>query len=191
MVRIEGFVKGLFATVLLSASASAGAATVPLSPSPSGPTLGVGDVGTFVNFVSPGGGADDVADKWYFQLAGPSGVGVAVDQVVLDLTMLPGLEVSFASLGLNLCTVDCLGANLLGSVMAGSTLSLASLAGGSYYLDVFGDVNGTLGGQYTGAVSVSAVPVPAALWLMLSGLVGLGVVARRRIGKDGATALAT
>jgi len=40
------------------------------------------------------------------------------------------------------------------------------------------------------AVSVSAVPLPAAAWLMLSGLLGLGAVARRRVGVSGAATAA-
>jgi hypothetical protein len=40
------------------------------------------------------------------------------------------------------------------------------------------ELNGSIGGAYSGFVS--AVPLPAAAWLPLSGLAGVGAVARRR-----------
>jgi hypothetical protein len=60
--------------------------------------------------------------------------------------------------------------------------TLPSLAGGdNYKLVVFGDATAPLGGIFAGAVHVSsAVPIPAAAWLLLSGLVGVGTMARRR-----------
>jgi hypothetical protein len=52
---------------------------------------------------------------------------------------------------------------------------------GNYYdLVMTGTVTGTVGGGYGGTISVTAVPVPAAAWLLLSGLVGVGAMARRR-----------
>ena len=55
------------------------------------------------------------------------------------------------------------------------------LAAGTYSLDVFGDgAGGFPAGFYTRLDSVASIPVPAALPLLLSGVAGLLVVARRR-----------
>lgn len=54
------------------------------------------------------------------------------------------------------------------------------LTGVQYAIRVSGDAVGTLGGAYGGALAVAAVPVPAALPLMLGALAGLGLIARRK-----------
>jgi hypothetical protein len=51
---------------------------------------------------------------------------------------------------------------------------------GTYILDVAGIAGGTNGGTYIGSLNLQPVPLPAALGLMLSGLAGLGTLARRR-----------
>lgn len=62
---------------------------------------------------------------------------------------------------------------------AGGVLeTLANLAPGSYSLGVSGTT--IAGGAYSGTVSISPVPIPAAALLFGSGLLGLGVVGRRR-----------
>jgi hypothetical protein len=47
-------------------------------------------------------------------------------------------------------------------------------------LDVAGIASGTSGGSYIGSVDLQPVPLPAAIWLMLSGLGGLGALVRKR-----------
>ena len=54
------------------------------------------------------------------------------------------------------------------------------LAPGTYVLQTRGTVTGTFGGSYAGTMNLTAVPVPAAAWLLGSGLVGLAGVARKR-----------
>ena len=44
---------------------------------------------------------------------------------------------------------------------------------GTYVLEVRGDVTGSSGGAYVGAFQLSPVPLPAAAWLLASGLGGL------------------
>jgi hypothetical protein len=47
------------------------------------------------------------------------------------------------------------------------------------FLTVAGITNGTIGGLYSGAIN-ALVPVPPAVWMMGSALVGLATVGRRR-----------
>jgi hypothetical protein len=48
------------------------------------------------------------------------------------------------------------------------------LTAGSYVLQISGTANGTMGGSYQGDLNLTAVPLPAPLWLLLSGLGALG-----------------
>jgi hypothetical protein len=57
-----------------------------------------------------------------------------------------------------------------------------SLAPGSYVLEVRGNITGTSGGVYAGAMNLAPVPEPAAIGLMLAGLGVLGLIGRRRRG---------
>ena len=62
-------------------------------------------------------------------------------------------------------------------------LPTTTLAAGTYVIEVRGMATGTLGGNYSGTLNVtstSAVPVPAALPLLFSGLGVFGVFGRRR-----------
>jgi hypothetical protein len=55
-----------------------------------------------------------------------------------------------------------------------------NLASGNYSIKVTGDAVGAAGGFYSVAMSAQPVPVPAAAWLLGSGLLGLVGVARRK-----------
>jgi len=54
-----------------------------------------------------------------------------------------------------------------------------SINSGSYDLQIRGGAD-ALGGSYGGNLQFTAVPLPAAAWLLISGLGGLGSMARRR-----------
>lgn len=67
--------------------------------------------------------------------------------------------------------------NPLASVAAGSgdTVGLATTLGpGDFFLRIQGEAVGEDGGEFTGQVAISAVPLPPALLLLLSGLAALG-----------------
>ena len=73
------------------------------------------------------------------------------------------------------------------TVVAGQNAESLSMvfeptAGGHMYLIVAGATNGTLGGLYSGAISVSPVPEPG-VWLMMLGGIGLLGWVRLRNGK--------
>jgi hypothetical protein len=55
------------------------------------------------------------------------------------------------------------------------------LGPGSYVLQIRGDATGAFGGSYSGVLNLTAIPVPAAVWLFGSALGGLGLLKRRRV----------
>jgi|GEM_PF-7041483 len=56
----------------------------------------------------------------------------------------------------------------------------AGVGSGEYVLQIAGVATSAGGGSYTAGIGVTAVPLPAALPLLLSGMAGLGAMARRR-----------
>jgi hypothetical protein len=161
-------VKSLLGIALLGAVGVASAAT--LSSIPTGPSLSPGDVGTVSASVTPGSFSND----WYFSLASASTVGAVVTNIAL--TIAPG--VNFAISGLSATLFDTTTSTTYAS---GSTsYSGLSLPGDNFKLEVTGTGTGTVGGLYQATVGVAAVPLPAAAWLLLSGLAGMGLIARRR-----------
>jgi len=68
------------------------------------------------------------------------------------------------------------------------TLAFADLQVGIIYtLEILGTVPGQSGGTYTFSANLSQVPLPAAVWLLLSALAGLAGMARVRGKQVGAT----
>lgn len=108
----------------------------------------------------------------------PTASTISSFQSVLPLDPVFGI----ADFVVQLFETDSLGAPV-GSALAGGgpTLSYSNLQGGqSYGLFVSGSPTGTDGGAYAGVMHISAVPLPAALPLLGSGLVALGLFLRRR-----------
>jgi hypothetical protein len=58
--------------------------------------------------------------------------------------------------------------------------NFSGIQAGTYFLDVAGTADGSLGGTYLGQLNLSPVPLPAALPLLLSGLGLFGAVRRRK-----------
>ena len=108
-----------------------------------------------------------------------SGLQVALFSVV------PGESVPLFGSTLPAGSTDITGwSSPLGSGVSGtvSVIPATELAAGTYALEIRGTVTGTAGGSYSGELNLATtpVPLPASLWLMLSGLGGLGALSLRR-----------
>jgi hypothetical protein len=136
-------------------------------------------------------GAYDFQDSYQFTV----GTSASGDTLLASL----GFGTSFDIANLQFRLYEVAGAAtqpIVGGIPAGSTLvsswtglapgdnsmttSFSGIQSGTYILDIAGIASGTSGGTYVGSVNLQPVPLPAALWLMLSGLGGLGAVSRRR-----------
>jgi hypothetical protein len=74
------------------------------------------------------------------------------------------------------------------SIPAGSTIieswtgtsgNFSNLQSGTYFLDIAGTADGSLGGTYVGQLNLAPVPLPGAVWLMVSGVGLFGGFFRR------------
>lgn len=130
-------------------------------------------------------GAGLFSDIFTFTLPANGGSGYSVINFPLDLGGLGTLNTLFSSMSLysNPDGILFNSDDTLLTFTAGAgplSLTWGPSAGGSMYLSVMGIANGSLGGIYSGAISVSPVP-EAETWAMMGlglGLVGLQL--RRR-----------
>ena len=171
------FVAAAAVSAVMLASGAANATTT---------ALGAAVVGTPLSF----GGLVPVAggfmDYFTFTLPANGGSGYSV----ANFQFLPGqyntvLQTLSVVSNLNGMMFDFDDTTVSSSVIPGSnslSLALSSQPAGDYYLVVSGIANGTQGGIYTGAISVTAVPEPETYAMMLAGLAALGFLARRRQG---------
>ena len=60
------------------------------------------------------------------------------------------------------------------------SVAIGPNAGGTFYLNVIGFADGTMGGQYSGSISVTAIPEPENYAMLLAGLGVMGAIAMRR-----------
>jgi hypothetical protein len=120
-----------------------------------------------------------VIDTYQFGVAGESSFAASVVDLIFN-------QFNFKTLYGELFDEDpttCLGCVALASAsgMDSFHLSYADLAGGAeYFLRISGEFGSGGHGAYGGALSVSPVPIPGAIWLLGSALAGLGALQRRR-----------
>ncbi len=176
-MKISRYVRLTMATaVMLSLSAVANAAFYDLGTTslpavngntPNGPTVTVGDQITLKG-VWDGAGSTALGSltSWYFTTALPN---LLLDNAVI-------VQNGFANFSAKL--YDPLNTLILtltpGTAYNAFPLTLA----GTYRLDVVEDLVHGNGHSYT--FDARIVPLPAAAWLLLSGVAGLGALARRR-----------
>lgn len=147
------------------ANSGAQATTYSLGPLTAAPTI------QFVQ-ITPG----VFTDTFNFSISTVSDLAASATNHPLSFGSLNLMDIS----GFSMSIFDSSG---LISGPAGSGISLAGLslpAGSSYYAEVSGTATGLSGGAYSVAMLALPVPVPAAVWLLGSGLIGLIGVARRK-----------
>src|ERR1700721_724492 len=105
-------------------------------------------------------------------------------QVAL-FSLVPGESVPLFGTTLPAGSTDLTGwSSPLGSGVSGtvSVIPATQLAAGTYALEIPGTAPGKGGGSFSGQLNLATTPVPlsASLWLMLSGLGGLGALSLKR-----------
>jgi hypothetical protein len=144
---------------LLAVASAANASTVPLSDTtpPPGTMVNPGDTGVISSTSVKG----FFLNNYYFDLTGMANLSV-------DLTSAHALVGAALFEGTKF-------------VRAGlPNFSVLSLAPGDYDF-VVGGIAARSGASYSGTLSFTPVPLPAAAWLLLAGLAGVGALARRRL----------
>jgi hypothetical protein len=167
--------KSMLVIAVMGIATSAHASNVVLADNALPVDLNPGETATFSDPFStlPLKGA--FTDNWNFDLTGTTLAGKVKK---FDLTLASLKDLHIKNFMVNLYTSTSAGGP--GSLyFTGKSFSFPSLPSGYYDLQVTGNANGKQGGSYSGTL-VSAVPLPAAAWLLLSGLVGVGAMARRR-----------
>jgi hypothetical protein len=140
---------------------------------------------------SPGAGYG-FYDDFVFTIGGAQANAITSTINLINLS-LSDLQVRLYSLSGN--SLPTLGPPVGGAIVSWSTplsgpgftgtvavIPLTTLSPGTYVLEVRGNITGSGGGSYAGSLNLSPVPVPlpAAAWLLLSGLGGFGWLSRRK-----------
>jgi len=174
-MRVASFVKkAAVAAALVGAAVSGQATTTALGAAVVGVPLSFGGLAAIGGFT----------DFFTFSLPPNFGSGYSA----ANFTLLPGTYNTMLSTLSLFSNPDGILFNfddsLLGTSIAPGNSSLALAQGthpaGNYYINVTGVTNGTAGGIYTGAISVTAVPEPENYAMLLAGLGVMGAIAMRR-----------
>lgn len=164
-----------------SVCAVANATTTDLGPIPIGPPT------PFSGTVLSGG---PFLDVFTFTLPTNGGSGYSVVNFPLTIPGFGTFNTVFTTLQLvnnpdGLVGVGgdetVLASNLITGGAGSMSVILGPHVGGSMYLSVGGIANGTVGGLYSGAISVSPVPEVDTYAMLLAGLACVSFIARRRL----------
>jgi hypothetical protein len=128
--------------------------------------------------ITPVGPFDDL---YLFTLG--SGNNTFSTTVANNLTNILGIAGGQVALYETVGAVDTLIGNYAFDGTTGNlSYAFGTLQGGSYHYEVMGTGTGSQGGFYSLTSTISMVPEPAGLVLLLAGLGAIGFVTRRRLG---------
>ncbi len=193
-MKIKSFKRhAIVAALLAGAAGGASAADHPLG------TVSVGTPTSFFAVISQS--ASLVTDTFLFTLPANGGSGYSLIDIPLDLGGAGTFKTTFSSMYLNWAGPNGViggGDDVLIKSSSSPSFSHLSMqitpldatfataaAGGNFFLDVIARGEGTLGGVYSGAISVAAplVPEPESYAMFLAGIGLMGAIVRRRTGR--------
>lgn len=175
----------LAATIMLSAADSQALVCGPVDCTVAGETndspFNVGDAGDFassVDVVTPTSESEMFNHAWTFTLNEPA----RIDGTLTNNNTRPAFNIGGLSLQLFSATdlANNIGGTFVvapgaGNPFAGFTFS--NLAAGDYFFKISGQLLAS-DGQYTSQFGVSQVPLPSAIWLFLTAILGWASVSR-------------
>lgn len=176
-MKSRNFVKSAAVAAILSAAAiGANATTTALGtvainvPTSFGGFAPVGGFMDYFTFTLPANGGSGYSVANFT----PSGIGGSFNTILSSLALVSNPDgIMFNGDDLLVTSSTVPGGNSIGMNWGAST-------GGDMYLVVSGVTNGSMGGLYTGAISVTAVPEPESYAMLLAGLGVMGAIAVRR-----------
>ena len=158
----------------------------PIAANATTTNLGAITVGTPTAFNGTVAPAGPFIDTFTFSLPANGGSGYSVLNFPLSIPGVGSFNTVFSSMSLvsNPDGIPFNGDDTLLTTVTGSggklSFNWGSTAGGNMYLTVMGLANGTLGGLYSGAISVSPVPEPHEWAMMIAGLGFIGAMRYKR-----------
>ena len=129
-----------------------------------------------IQFVQVTPGA--INDRFDFSIGTLSDASAAATNHSLSFFQFSVLDIPNLSMSL----FDSANAMINGPTVSGQSVANLNISAGNYHAQVTGNTTGMSGGAYSVSMVAypAAVPVPAAVWLLGSGLIGLVGVARRK-----------
>ena len=183
-MKTMSFVKRAVALAVVSAAATGASAMTSTTYE-----LGVITFGAPTPFHGSNiGAADTFADTFKFTLPANGGSGYSVIDFPLSIPGLGDFKTLFSGMALYSAGGngepgggdDTFLKGVTGTDSGSLSMTFDPSASGRYFLDVFGRTDGTLGGIYNGAISITPVPEPESYAMLLAGLGVMGAIAVRR-----------